>query len=55
MATRKAIALVSGLFQEINTPTDGLDFAGNMPEPGVQSPLRILVATVPLHITQALV
>jgi len=29
MATRKAIALVSGLFQEINTPTDGLDFAGN--------------------------
>ena len=29
MATRKAIALVSGLFQEVNTPTDGLDFAGN--------------------------
>jgi len=29
MATRKALALVSGLFQEINTPTDGIDFAGN--------------------------
>lgn len=29
MATRKAIALVSGLFQEVNTPTDKLDFAGN--------------------------
>jgi hypothetical protein len=29
MAARKAIALVSGLFQEVNTPTDKLDFAGN--------------------------
>ena len=29
MATRKALALVSGLFQEINTPTDAIDFAGN--------------------------
>jgi hypothetical protein len=29
MTTRKAIALVNGLFQEVNTPTDGLDFAGN--------------------------
>lgn len=29
MATRKAIALVSGLFQEVNTPTDKLDLAGN--------------------------
>ena len=29
MATRKAITLVSGLFQEVNTPTDKLDFAGN--------------------------
>lgn len=29
MATRKAICLVSGLFQEVNTPTDKLDFAGN--------------------------
>lgn len=29
MATRKAIALVGGLFQEVNTPTDKLDFAGN--------------------------
>ena len=29
MATRKAITLVSGLFQEINSPTDKLDFAGN--------------------------
>ena len=28
MATRKAITLVSGLFQEVNTPTDKLDFAG---------------------------
>ena len=28
MATRKAIALVSGLFQEINTPTFCLAFAG---------------------------
>ena len=25
MATRKAITLVSGLFQEVNTPTDKLD------------------------------
>ena len=29
MATRKAITLVSGLFEEVNTPTDKLDFAGN--------------------------
>jgi len=29
MATRKAICLVSGLFEEVNTPTDKLDFAGN--------------------------
>ena len=29
MATRKAITLVSVLFQEVNTPTDKLDFAGN--------------------------
>jgi len=29
MATRKAITLVSGLFQEVNTPTDKVDFAGN--------------------------
>jgi hypothetical protein len=29
MATRKALALVSGLIEEINTPTDKLDFAGN--------------------------
>ena len=29
MATRKAITLVNGLFQEVNTPTDKLDFAGN--------------------------
>ena len=29
MATRKALALVSGLFEEINTPTDAIDFAGN--------------------------
>jgi hypothetical protein len=29
MTTRKAIALVNGLFQEVNTPTDGIDFAGN--------------------------
>ena len=29
MATRKALALVSGLLQEVNTPTDKLDFAGN--------------------------
>ena len=29
MATRKALCLVSGLFQEVNTPTDKLDFAGN--------------------------
>jgi len=29
MATRKAICLVRGLFQEVNTPTDKLDFAGN--------------------------
>ena len=29
MATRKAITLVSGLFQEVNTPTDKLAFAGN--------------------------
>ena len=29
MATRKPIALVSGLLQEVNTPTDKLDLAGN--------------------------
>lgn len=29
MTTRKAIALVNGLFEEVNTPTDKLDFAGN--------------------------
>jgi len=29
MATRKSLALVSGLFQEVNTPTDKLDFAGD--------------------------
>jgi len=29
MATRKAITLVNGLFQEVNTPTDKLDFTGN--------------------------
>jgi len=29
MATRKAICLVSGLFEEVDTPTDKLDFAGN--------------------------
>jgi hypothetical protein len=29
MATRKPLALVNGLFQEVNTPTDKLDFAGN--------------------------
>jgi len=29
MATRKALALVNGYFQEVNTPTDKLDLAGN--------------------------
>lgn len=29
MATRKPLVLVSGLFQELATPTDKLDFAGN--------------------------
>ena len=29
MTTRKPIVLISGLFEEVNTPTDGLDFAGN--------------------------
>jgi hypothetical protein len=29
MATRKALCLVSGLFEPVNTPTDKLDFAGN--------------------------
>jgi len=29
MATRKPITLVNGLFQEVNTPTDKLDLAGN--------------------------
>ena len=29
MTTRKAIALINGLFQQVNTPTDGLDLAGN--------------------------
>jgi len=29
MATRKPIALVSGYFQEVNTPTDKVDLAGN--------------------------
>ena len=29
MASRKPIVLISGLFEELNTPTDKLDFAGN--------------------------
>lgn len=29
MATKKAIVLAGGLFRELNTPTDKLDFAGN--------------------------
>jgi predicted membrane protein len=29
MATRKSIVILSGLFQELNTPSDKLDFAGN--------------------------
>jgi hypothetical protein len=29
MATKKSIVLTAGLFQELNTPTDKLDFAGN--------------------------
>jgi len=29
MTTRKPITLVNGLFEEVNTPTDKLDFAGN--------------------------
>jgi hypothetical protein len=29
MATRKTLALVNGYFQEVNTPTDKLDLAGN--------------------------
>jgi len=29
MTTRKALVLVNGLFQELDTPTDKLDFAGN--------------------------
>ena len=29
MATRKALVLVSGLFQELNSSSDKLDFAGN--------------------------
>jgi len=29
MATRKSLTLVSGLFREVDTPTDKLDFAGN--------------------------
>lgn len=29
MATRKTIVLVGGLLQELNTPTDKIDFAGN--------------------------
>lgn len=29
MTTRKAIVLVNGLFQELSTPTDKLDFGGN--------------------------
>ena len=29
MATKKAIVLTGGLFGELNTPTDKLDFAGN--------------------------
>ena len=28
MATRKALVLVSGLFQELNSSSDKLDFAG---------------------------
>ncbi len=29
MATRKSIVILGGLFQELNTPSDKLDFAGN--------------------------
>ncbi len=29
MATRKSLVILSGLFQELNTPSDKLDFAGN--------------------------
>jgi len=29
MATRKPVTLVNGLFQEVNTPADKLDLAGN--------------------------
>lgn len=29
MATRKALALINGYFEEVNTPSDKLDFAGN--------------------------
>lgn len=29
MTTRKALALINGYFEEVNTPTDKLDFAGN--------------------------
>ena len=29
MATRKSLVLVTGLFQELNTSSDKLDFAGN--------------------------
>lgn len=29
MATRKALALINGYLEEVNTPTDKLDFAGN--------------------------
>ena len=29
MATRKSLVLVSGLFQELNSSSDKLDFAGN--------------------------
>ena len=29
MATRKSLVIVSGLFQELNSSSDKLDFAGN--------------------------
>ena len=56
MATRKAITLVSGLFQEVNTPTDKLDFAGNTTaDLGENTNLYFTNARADTRITAALI
>ena len=42
MATRKALVLVSGLFQELNSSADKLDFAGNSTSDLSEAQMNIL-------------